>query len=60
MQDVFYTVEELANMLKVNPRTVVSLIKRKKLKALNVGTDKRAYYRIYEGQYLEFVAQSYE
>lgn len=60
MEDKFYTVTELAKTLKVNQRTILSLIKNKKLLAVNVGTEKRAYWRIYEGQYKKFLAKSYE
>ena len=60
MEDKFYTVAEIAKALKVNTRTVLSLIKNKKLSAINVGTEKRAYWRIFEGQYRKFLAEHYE
>lgn len=60
MEDKYYTVSELANILRVNRLTITSLIKRGKILAVNVGTDKRAHWRIYEGQYLKFLADSYE
>lgn len=60
MKDKYFTVQDMAEMLLINKRTVLSLIKRKILKAVNVGTEKRANWRIYEGQYLSFLADSYE
>ena len=59
MEDKFYTVEEVAKALKVHKRTVLSLIKRKKLLAVNVGCEKRASWRIYDAQFIRFIADSY-
>jgi excisionase family DNA binding protein len=60
MEEKYYTIHELADLLKVNQRTIVTLIKDGRLMALNVGTKKRAHWRIYEGHYLAFLADSYE
>jgi excisionase family DNA binding protein len=60
MEDKYYTPTELAKMLKVNSRTIVTLIEQGKLKAINVGTKNRSHWRIFEGQYLNFLADSYE
>ena len=60
MEDKFYTVNEMATILKVNPRTIVKLINGKKLKAVNVGVGERAHWRIFEGQYLKFLAEFYK
>ena len=60
MEDKYYTVVELAKVLKVSTRTIRSLIEKNRLNAVNVGTDKRANWRIYEGQYKKFLAESYE
>jgi len=59
MNDRYYTPSELAKILRVNPRTIVSLIRSGKLEALDVGTGKRSHWRIYEGQYRKFLASSY-
>lgn len=60
MGDKFYTVQEIADVLKVDKRTILSLIKNKKLSATNVGTAKKAHWRIYEGQYRKFLAENYQ
>jgi len=62
MEDKYYTTQELAKMLKVTSNTVNTLIRQGKIKAVDVGTGtgKRAHWRIYEGQYLKFLADSYE
>jgi excisionase family DNA binding protein len=36
-QEVFYTVKELAELLKVNPMTVYRLVKRKELGCHRIG-----------------------
>lgn len=60
MEDKYYTVSELAKILRVSTRTIRTLIENQKLTAVNVGTEKRCNWRIYEGQYLKFLADSYE
>jgi len=60
MEDKYYTPSELSKMLKCNSRTIVTLINQGKLKAINVGTKDRAHWRIFEGQYKKFLAESYE
>lgn len=60
MKDKFYTIKDLARMLKMNERTVSSLIKRGIIKGINVGTKKRVVWRVFEGQYLNFLSKSYE
>jgi len=62
MKDKYYTPTELAEMLKVTPSTVNKLIRQGKIKAVNVGTGtgKRAHWRIFEGQYLNFLAEFYK
>jgi excisionase family DNA binding protein len=60
MEDKYYTPAELAKILKVTPRTIINLIEKGKLKAVNVGAKKRARWRIFEGQYLNFLAESYK
>ena len=60
MEDKYYTIYDIAKMLKVTPRTVTAMINRKQLNALNVGTEKRAHWRIFEGHYLKFLSDSYE
>lgn len=60
MEDKYYTPTELAKVLKVNSRTIVTLIEKGKLKAVNVGTKNKAHWRIFEGQYLKFLAEFYK
>lgn len=60
MEDKFYTISEMAKMLKVHQRTILKLINCKKLKAVNVGVGQRAHWRIFEGQYLNFLAEFYK
>lgn len=60
MNDTFYTVSEVAEKLGINRRTVTSLIRRGILLAVNVGTEKRAHWRVYDGQFQKFLAESYE
>ncbi len=49
-----YTVEEVAESLKFNPRTVMGWIKKKKLKAIKIGND----LRITESAVKEFLAEN--
>ena len=60
MEDKYYTVSELAKLLKVDNRTILKLINTKKLKAINLGTGERSHWRIFEGQYLNFIAEFYK
>lgn len=60
MEDKFYTVAEMAKILKVDVRTIAKLIKKKRLLAVNIGTEKRASWRIFEGQYRKFLAENYD
>ena len=56
MEDIkLYTVYEAAEILKVNRRTIVSMIKSKRIKARNVGLgEQRKFYRIPESEILKF------
>ena len=59
MEEKFYTITEIANSLNISPRTVSSLIKKGKLFAVNIGTGKRQHWRVYDGQFQKFLAESY-
>ncbi len=56
----FYTVKELADILRVHPQTVLRLIKDKRLHPINVGSIKRAKYAIPEDDLLRLRAESFE
>jgi len=60
MDDKFFTIDDLAKVMRVDRRTIARLIKEGSLLAVNVGKEKRPTWRIYEGQYLKFIADSYE
>jgi excisionase family DNA binding protein len=60
MEDKFYTTYDLAKIMKVNYRTILTLIKTGKISAVNLGTSKRPLWRIYEGQYRKFLAENYK
>ncbi len=49
--DKFYTVQEVAEMLKVHWQTILNYIKTKKLKAVKIGKE----YRIREADLSEFL-----
>jgi excisionase family DNA binding protein len=49
--DKFYTVQEIAEMLKVHWQTILNYIKTKKLKAVKIGKE----YRIREADLSEFL-----
>ena len=58
--DKFWKISDLAKLLEVNPRTIMRLISRGEIRAVNMGTDKRAAYRIYDGELQRFMAENYE
>jgi len=58
--DIFYTTREVAKILKVNHRTIAKLIYKGKIRAVNVGSDKKPMWRIYDGEIKRFMAYSYE
>lgn len=55
----FYTTKEFAELLSVHPRTVIRLIKEKRIRAVNAGIGKKPIYRILCNEYLRFVAEEY-
>jgi len=57
--DIFYTTREVAKMLKVNHRTITKLIYQGKIRAVNVGSDKKPMWRIYDGELQKFMADNY-
>lgn len=59
MNDKFFTIKEIADILRINERSVVKLINNGQLKAVNVGTSKRKMYRIFDGQFQNFIAEHY-
>ena len=59
MTDTFYTCKELANILKVHVKTVRRMITNKVINAVNVGSDKRPTWRIYDADLQRFMAEEY-
>lgn len=60
MTDIYYTPKELARILKVNVRTIAKMIKNKRIIAVNCGTEKRALWRVSDGDLQRFMAENYE
>jgi excisionase family DNA binding protein len=46
MQDEFFSVKEVANILKVHPNTIYRAIEKGYIRAIRVGDRKRSPYRI--------------
>ncbi len=55
MQEIL-TVEQVAQELQVNVKTVYQLIKSKRLKAANIGTSRKANWRIERKDLNDFLA----
>jgi len=51
---IFYTTEEVADMLKVNVKTIREMIKSKRLQAVRVGQE----YRITDEQILQYIEEN--
>ncbi len=51
---VFYTTEEVANLLKISAKTVREMIKSKRLEAVRVGKE----YRITEDQIRKYIKEN--
>jgi excisionase family DNA binding protein len=51
---IFYTTDEVAEMLKVHPKTIRAMIKSKRLQAVKVGQE----YRITDEQIREYVEEN--
>ena len=60
--DKFYTIKEVAEILKVPERLVKRMIKSKKIRALNIsaGGGIRPNWRIYEKEMDRFISEEYE
>lgn len=56
MQEIL-TVEQVAKELQVNVKTIYQLIKDKRLKAANIGTKRKAIWRIERKDFDDFLAQ---
>ena len=56
----FYSTKEFAELLSVHPRTVVKLIKSKKIRAVNISRGTKPVYRILCKEYLRFIAEEFE
>lgn len=56
----FYTIKEVAEILSVCPKTVVSLIRDGKLKAVEIGGTERISFRVYEKELDRFMAENAE
>ena len=55
----FYTTKEFAQLLSVHPRTVIRMIKSKKIRAVNSSSGTKPNYRILCTEYLRFIAEEY-
>ena len=55
----FYTTKEFAELLSVHPRTVIRMIKAKKIRAVNASIGDKPNYRILCNEYLRFIAEEY-
>lgn len=51
---IFYTTEEVADLLKVHPKTVREMIKSKRLQAIRVGQE----YRITDEQIRQYIEEN--
>jgi len=51
---IFYTTEEVADILKVHPKTVREMIKSKRLQAIRVGQE----YRITDEQIRQYIEEN--
>ena len=60
MHDEFYTLEDVAKLLKIKQRTVRMMIKNKVLMACNIGSQSRARWRIYQSHIDSFITEKYE
>lgn len=55
MEKEYYSVIEIAQMLSISKLTVWNLIQSERLKAVNVGTKKKALYRIHKLELEKFL-----
>lgn len=46
--------------MQVNPRTINRMINRGSIKAVNMGSEKKPTWRIYDGELQRFMAMNYE
>ena len=60
MSEDFYRIHEVANILKVCPRTVLNMIKQGKFKVIEISGVKRKTYRILKGELDRYIAEEYE
>ena len=60
MDDEFLRPSEVALRLKVSTRTVVNMILRGTIKALEISGEKRKSYRILSGELDRFIASEYQ
>ena len=56
----FYTVNEVAKVLNLNPTTVRKEIKNNRLRSIRVGDTPKARYRILKKEIDRYVAEEYE
>lgn len=55
----FLTVAEVSRILKVHPRTVINMIKLKKIKGLELSGTKRITYRVLRGEIDRYISKEY-
>ncbi len=56
----FYTIKEVAHILNVCTKTVISLIRDGKLQAVEIGGTERISFRVYEKELDRFMAENAE
>jgi excisionase family DNA binding protein len=57
--NVFFTVKEFADILRIHPRTVLRMIKKGRIHPINVGSIERPQYSIPEEDLLRLRAESF-
>lgn len=58
--DKFFTVKDVSQIFRVSTRTISTMIREGRLKAVAIGGSKRVTYRIYEKEIDRFMAENYE
>lgn len=58
--DKFYTVQEFAEILRVNRQKIMKMIKENRLHPINLGTKKKARYAIPDDDLLRLRAETFE
>jgi len=58
MEKQYYSAAEVSEILSVNKLTVLALIKKKKMKAINIGTGQKIIFRISKQSLEDFIKQN--